>query len=84
MMSTRNSNPAWGTAGVGDPMSLSRLTNEVTALSTELVAQRSRYTRLELVDIRDNLNTLALIIARIKRLVSERIAVLTAGGFNGY
>jgi len=83
-MSTRNFAPEFVTGGLGDPTSLRSLTDEVTALSTQLAAERSRYTRQELTDIRDNLNTLALVIARIKRLVSERIAVLTAGGFNGY
>ncbi len=83
-MSTQNFDPGFCVSGVADPTSLSRLTEEVTALSTELVAERSRYTRRELFDIRNNLNTLALVIARIKCLVSERIAVLTAGGFNGY
>lgn len=83
-MSARNFDPGFAVGGLGDPTSLRRLTDEVTALSMQLAAERSRYTRQQLTDVRGNLNTLALVIARIKRLVSERIAVLTAGGFNGY
>ncbi len=83
-MSARDLAPGLAIAGLGNPASLRRLTEEITALNTELAEERSGYTSQELFDLRNNLNTLALAIVRIKRLVSERIAVLTAGGFNGY
>ncbi len=82
-MSTQNFAPEFLATLMGDPAALCRLTDEVTVLSTHLAAEPSHCTRQELTDIRDNLNTLALVIARIKRLVSERIATLTAGGLNG-
>jgi len=83
-MSARNfTAPEFLTAGLGDVTALCRLTDEITALNKHLAAQGRHFTRRELLDLQDNLNTLALFVARIKSLVSERIAVLTAGGFNG-
>ncbi len=83
-MSARDFAPAFAIGGLGDPLSIRRLTDQITALSTQLAAEPGRYDRQELFEIRDNLGALALAIVRIKRLVSDRIAVLTAGACNGY
>ncbi len=64
-------------------MALHRMAGEITAFSMRLAAEGRHCTHRELLDIQNTLNTLALAIARVERVVTERIARLSTGGCNG-
>ena len=70
-------------AGLGHPTAVYRTAGEIAAFNTHLAAEGQHRTRGELLDIQTALNTLALAIARVGRIVTERIAALTAGARNG-
>jgi hypothetical protein len=70
-------------AGLGHPTALYRTAGEIAAFNMHLAAEGKHRTRGELLDIQTALNTLALAIARVERMVTERIAALTAGARNG-
>ena len=82
-MNGQDLNLARLSASLGHPTALYRTAGEIAAFNVRLAAEGKHRTRGELLDIQTALNTLALAIARVERIVTERITALSTGGRNG-
>jgi len=69
-------NLAGWSSGWGHPTALDRMAAEIAAFNTRLAAEGRNCTRRDLLDIQAALNALALEIARVERVVTERIGAL--------
>jgi len=70
-------------SGWGSSDALDRMTAQIGAFNTRLLAEGGQCAHRKLIAIQEAVNQLGSIIARMQRLVDERITVLRAGARDG-